>query len=101
MFRSEGLCRAETATVFESYWRFYFLFIFFSRFSSHPGISFVLMLWLLEWQYSYVKTYLAFKSRKSRTYVWRCNYILPVIFLVMEMLEAQLTTESSDFKAVV
>lgn len=39
--------------------------------------------------------------RRSCTNVWKFNYALPVIFLVVEMPEAQFATESSDFEAVV
>lgn len=99
MFRSEGLCRAQTATIFEILEiLFIYLFplalliprIFICSYGLVAGMAVRLC-----------ETYLAFKSIRSHTDMWRCNYILPVIFLVMEVLEAQFTTESSDFKAVV
>lgn len=44
-----------------------------------------------------------FKKRKEKKgcTVWKLNCVLPVIFLVVEMLEAKFTTESSDFEAMV
>lgn len=100
MFRSEGLCRAQTATIFEIL-EILFIYLFFPlalliprNFICSYGLVAGMAVRLCE-------TYLAFKSIRSHTDMWRCNYILPVIFLVMEVLEAQFTTESSDFKAVV